>query len=317
MILIWTSDGGPLQYIAMAVLILVQVFPNWKSNLQDGFSHMNASADANALSTATATTTTTTTAETAVTGLALIFLVFFGIGTAIVIFNISRLRTWMNRPRPRPYENENAHLALYGFAGGVLLPFLWVLSRNQNVSLTDIYLLLVSLVQVGGFVWMLQQFLGSNNNNGHHPNSAAAAAKMARIVPRIHAMPIEEFVANDAEAYDSLSLARLQQMLRNRGEAVVDQNSSPSSSSNAASPVVDQRSQLVAALMKCRKYSDSCCICYEEYASGGSGSEETTFLRVWPNCHHEFHLECLDQWAYTFRNKAVELPTCPLCKESL
>lgn len=298
MIFIWTADGGPLQYGAMFLLILVQLLPNL-INMMTESQPSNSSRDQTASRTSSSPEPWTT--DDSIRWIALSFVLFFGIFTAIVVANSNRLRGWLNRPRNRNGADREARWAVWGFATGVLLCFLWFINRPGSPnslygSFTDAYLLLVSLVQVGGFVWMLQQFF-SNEDNGLFPrnnNRQASSAKMARIVAKIHAMPLEGFVKDDLGSYASLKIARLQQMLQVRG--------------NKENYL--ERSEIVSALKKRRKYSDSCCICCEDYL------EREDTLRIWPKCNHEFHLECLDQWAYTFQNKA-DLPTCPLCKESL
>ena len=73
-----------------------------------------------------------------------------------------------------------------------------------------------------------------------------------------------------------------------------------------------ERPELVAAVQACRNYNDYCCICSVEYQTGDP-------LRVLPKCRHEFHMECLDKWAYSFADKQQQRrePTCPLCKGTL
>lgn len=76
----------------------------------------------------------------------------------------------------------------------------------------------------------------------------------------------------------------------------------------------NDRSSLVDAVEKCRKYHETCSICFEGYRTGD-------YLRVLSQCHHEFHDECITKWAGTFatssKSKRGAMPTCPLCNESL
>jgi flagellar biogenesis protein FliO len=300
MIFIWTSNGGQLQYVAIFLLVLVQLLPNL-IYLQD---EERLSSDYTSRDHTDSLSSSSSPTSSSLKSIALAFIILFVVLAAIVIANLNHLREWSRR------SDRRIHLAVLGFASGVVLCFLWFFylpttssaSNSLYESFEDAYLLFAILTQVGGFIWMLQQFFSNNpnfafptrNNNINNNNQQTNSAKMARIVAKIHAMPIEEFAKDDPNSYASLKVARLQQMLRIRGDH----------------EKYLERSELVSALKQCRKYSDSCCICCEDYAEG----EDT--LRVLPKCHHEFHLECLDQWAYTFQNKA-NLPTCPLCKESL
>lgn len=303
MIFVWTSNGGSLQYVAIFLLILVQLLPNLINLLdEEQQSSYYTSRDHTASSSSSPSAT-----ASSLKSIALAFIILFVILAAIVIANLNHLREWLHRPRHNDGVDHRIRWAVLGFASGVVLCFLFFLNLpsfadayNLHESVADAYCLLLLLTQVGGFIWMLQQFF-SNNPNGAFPtrndnnnNQQTNSAKMASIVAKIHAMPIEEFAKDDPNSYASLKVARLQQMLQIRGDH----------------EKYLERSELVSALKQCRKYSDSCCICCEDYVEG----EDT--LRVLPKCHHEFHLECLDQWAYTFQNKA-NLPTCPLCKESL
>ncbi len=69
------------------------------------------------------------------------------------------------------------------------------------------------------------------------------------------------------------------------------------------------------------KYNDTCCICLSTFVRDER-------IRVLPNCRHEFHRCCIEEWAQTFAaEKGMRLrlgchvksgnPTCPLCKTCL
>jgi hypothetical protein len=54
----------------------------------------------------------------------------------------------------------------------------------------------------------------------------------------------------------------------------------------------------------CRFYEGpSCAVCLGEYEIG-------EMIRQLPDCHHQFHLDCIDQWLATHT-------TCPMCRRSL
>jgi hypothetical protein len=199
-----------------------------------------------------------------------------------------------------------------GLASGLVCGiFLWGMFANNvedpalSRSLSDIALFLGSLLQFAGFVWMMtRSFADARQQRGQHQQPQQNPAKLAKIVAKIRELPLEEFVPNDPEAYSKLKISQLKGMLQNRGDT--------------ASYL--ERNEMVSCLMKQRKYDDSCCICYEDYYCHPTTNEQqqqdqelVMFLRILPRCGHEFHLECLDQWAYTFERKA-EAPCCPLCK---
>lgn len=54
----------------------------------------------------------------------------------------------------------------------------------------------------------------------------------------------------------------------------------------------------------CRVYEGpSCAVCLGDYEIG-------EMIRQLPDCHHHFHLDCIDQWLATHT-------TCPMCRRSL
>ncbi|TMW68701.1 hypothetical protein Poli38472_006169 [Pythium oligandrum] len=135
--------------------------------------------------------------------------------------------------------------------------------------------------------------------------SASAAAQAAaapsaeeafdRIMHTIQAMPMEEFMTPDE--LRETSIHELKDRLKRRD---VDY----------AGCV--ERNELVDLLVTFRggpSNNDTCCICCEEYQSGD-------IMRLLRRCKHEFHLECLDKWAFTSVN-AERKPVCPLCNQSL
>lgn len=125
-------------------------------------------------------------------------------------------------------------------------------------------------------------------------------AKLEEMTALVSRMPLEGFVTEEATAQD-VPIGKLKEMLAIRGVTETEMNS------------FVERQNMVERLNQCRQYSDTCCICFEEY-------EEGEPLRVLSKCCHELHVECLDKWIYTFANNAAKLrqdPTCPLCKVSL
>jgi len=60
-----------------------------------------------------------------------------------------------------------------------------------------------------------------------------------------------------------------------------------------------------SAVLSC----SSCSICCEDYQNGD-------VLRIL-SCHHAFHKNCMDSWAYSFCRRKEKCPTCPLCKQTI
>ena len=124
--------------------------------------------------------------------------------------------------------------------------------------------------------------------------------KLSKIIQMIQSLPMEEFVSNDD--YGNCKISQLKQMLAVRN----------SDSQSAVFMGGLERHQLEQAVKDRRNFCDTCSICHEEYQPGD-------LLRVLPNCRHEFHLECIDQWAFTFSNanKCGRNPSCPLCNKEI
>ena len=155
-------------------------------------------------------------------------------------------------------------------------------------------------------VLMMRSFLrdirdgGAQNNNNYNEHQSREA-KLSGIVKRIQTMPMEEFVADTA--MDKCSVSQLKKMLEIR---------SSNEKNNPTEAIIVERQELVEAIQKRRNFCDTCCICCEEYKEGD-------LLRVLPKCRHEFHVECMDQWAYSFANNKAKRkrdPTCPLCNQT-
>ena len=362
MIFIWTSDGGPLQYVSLFLFLLYQLHPFFfspplllevENESSSAASSINDSADA------------VTSNDDDDDDASLIFMMIFtctvvalGILGVALYSNRNNVIEWFRRTRQQQQQQQQQQeensttqqrmvplYATLGSIAGIICGgslWWWWNSDNPNISAiaSDIYLTVLSLVQLIGFVYMFgssfmrRQENGNNNSNNSSSNNSN---KMIKIMSKIREMPIEEFYKNDKESYSCLSISQLKEMLRVRG--MIQQQEQQNGTKFL------ERSDLVSALISCRKYSESCCICCEDYndnnnnnnhynnntndtnnnntqkqqlgeeGKGGSDLGTRDILRIFPQCHHEFHLECLDQWAYTFQNKPDHLlPTCPLCK---
>lgn len=140
-----------------------------------------------------------------------------------------------------------------------------------------------------------QRDAGAGNRAQAATGTTSSADRFNRITRVIQVMPTEEFKA-PAEL-QSAGIHELKERLRRRE---VDFSGCV------------ERAELVELLVRFRggpANNDTCCICCEEYQSGDA-------LRLLRKCKHEFHLECLDKWAFTSVG-SDRAPSCPLCNQAL
>ncbi|TDH64926.1 uncharacterized protein CCR75_006829 [Bremia lactucae] len=134
---------------------------------------------------------------------------------------------------------------------------------------------------------------GTNFNRTAHNESRSETFN--RTLRTIQVMPTEQF--KTPEELKEASISELKQRLERR---------------NVDFAGCVERLDLVELLIKFRggpANNDTCCICCEEYETGD-------VLRLLRKCKHEFHLECLDKWAFTSVN-SQRAPFCPLCNQGL
>lgn len=286
MIFIWTPDGGPLQYVGLAIF-LFQFIPVFIPA---------ASASLNL------PITTMLSAATALSMTAIAYSWQTGA--------LSRLAEYVTRGFPHVMQTVHGAIrALRQTTGISTNGGLTLLLGGTVVAFSAFFLwldahVISSLFHVFGVCLILRaQLRGQAGMGGNIPGAGGTeaesrAAKMDEIVKIVQKMPVEEFVPED-DAMDKFSISQLKKMLAVRGQQT-----------EGGSYL--ERQDLVDAVKKRRNFCESCVICCEEYNEGEP-------LRILPRCSHEFHLECLDQWAYTFANKSKRRrqPSCPLCNASL
>ena len=139
-----------------------------------------------------------------------------------------------------------------------------------------------------------------NNNNRNNKKNT-----IDQIIKTISTMPIEEYIPE--RDIHKCSISKLREMINARS----NNNNKGSSVSSSSDNYFIERKELEDAVKQRRKGNNSCCIiCFEEYQAGD-------IIRILP-CNHEFHLECIDHWAFTFAStttsRSREKPSCPLCK---
>eukprot|EP00978_Attheya_sp_CCMP212_P009415 scaffold22288_cov50-Attheya_sp.AAC.1 len=116
-------------------------------------------------------------------------------------------------------------------------------------------------------------------NNRDDDDDRQQQEALSEIVKTVAAMPVEEFVP-ESDMEKKCTVGQLKRMLEIRTKHQTQ---------HVAENVLE-RSDLVDSLRRCRKSSESCCICLNDYIDiAGDG------VRVLPKCCHEFHVECIDQ----------------------
>ncbi|OWZ22947.1 hypothetical protein PHMEG_0002248 [Phytophthora megakarya] len=131
--------------------------------------------------------------------------------------------------------------------------------------------------------------------NQNRAQEEARSETFNRTLRTIQVMPTEDF--RTPEELQEASITELKQRLERR---------------DVDFAACVERRELVELLVKYRggpSNNDTCCICCEEYQAGD-------VLRLLRKCKHEFHLECLDKWAFTSVN-SQRAPSCPLCNQGL
>jgi hypothetical protein len=150
-----------------------------------------------------------------------------------------------------------------------------------------------------------------NNDNFREPQLS-----MLDIVLIMHHHPRETFIPNNELDRSSKEQLNRMLMIRQQQQQQDEENNSSQTGETLnvhAMQGVQDRNNLVESVKKCRKYNETCAICFEDYEKGDC-------LRVISQCHHEFHDDCIIKWAGTFatsNSKRGFSPTCPLCNESL
>ena len=103
-------------------------------------------------------------------------------------------------------------------------------------------------------------------------------------------------------------------MLRCRQIVVPENVNADTDDTDTAEDSEQKRRSLIKELIQHRNYNDTCCICLSQFVNGER-------IRILPSCKHEFHSDCISQWAKTFATKGRSsfcsskrgIPTCPLC----
>lgn len=270
MIFVWTSEGGPLQYIGLG-LFLLQLLPQILPELSRGWNLGERQREFAG-----------------------------GLVVGLVSFALWKFRHEDARTALRQRASELVQQFRGREWSYYAMPALLGVFLGCALTLGSAVDLLRWLPYVGQLLTMASVLgIGRQLEPQHHQDTPTAQAKLEEMTALVGRMPLEPFVPEEEMATTPIS--KLKQMLQHRGATQEELNS------------FVERQNLVDALKKRRKVSDTCCICFEDLAKDDP-------MRVLPNCGHELHVECLDKWVYTFAtnpSKIRQQPTCPLCKEGM
>lgn len=290
---VWSNDGGPLQYIGLALFLLQFISVSFPSLLRH------------------------------------VWAIGFGIVLAPTLYVLHRMHRDgltlgqvrdLAVQRAREVVNNVSNIITGTINGGggnnngirpqVVLPlvglivvFVSVIASALESGNASALVGLFQFAAIGMTMYSMRRGMERQADTGGD-RQGRSANTLSGIIDLVASMPVEEYVSEDS--YDKCSISQLKKMLEIR------KNCNGGSIGAAIQDIVEKR-ELVDAVRKCRKCSDSCIICFEEYKTGDP-------IRVLPKCGHEFHVECVDQWAYTYAssaNRRNQQPSCPLCKVAL
>lgn len=155
----------------------------------------------------------------------------------------------------------------------------------------------------------------------HNARSTESKLSHNEVRKIMQSIPTESFVPD--EELEHCEATRLSKMIYNRPLSPKKSNNTledidmPSLDLNQNNALDVSKQTLTKVLRQRRNYNETCCICISQFEC-----QET--ILVLPDCHHEFHKTCIDQWAETFVAKRLcsahdgkrGNPTCPLCNKS-
>eukprot|EP00565_Helicotheca_tamesis_P004907 CAMPEP_0185739452 /NCGR_PEP_ID=MMETSP1171-20130828/35476_1 /TAXON_ID=374046 /ORGANISM="Helicotheca tamensis, Strain CCMP826" /LENGTH=249 /DNA_ID=CAMNT_0028411029 /DNA_START=88 /DNA_END=834 /DNA_ORIENTATION=- len=249
MIFIWSSNGGPLQYVGL-LLFLLQFLPVLQLHYNVTQSH-----------------------------LFILSFILMASGLAIGWYSGSLTRL-VNAASTHIEDARNFIQRTTGITGTAKILCL-LLGCFVTVAVSSYFggpEMVIFPLHIIAALLLIKGALADERDaheQGRRNDEASREAKMAEIVQIVQNMPIEEFVPRD-DVDSECSVSQLKKMLDVRGKQVKDGECL-------------ERRDLVEAVKGCRNFSETCCICCEDYNKGDP-------LRILPKCRHEFHLECLDQW---------------------
>ena len=128
-------------------------------------------------------------------------------------------------------------------------------------------------------------------------------------------IPTESYVPS--KDMHKCSIKILRQMQQRRRKSQHEESGSSSS--------IISKDSIVRELQRTRKSCESCTICFEEFHTDDT-------ISILPNCHHEFHTDCIKKWSNVFvcvdaqpalflgrriNNQRLGYPSCPLCNVTI
>ena len=342
MLFIWTGDGGPMQYVGLA-LFLVQLVPYFffgdsgyilteQQQRQQSQSYQTQQPPPPQHLQQRASTSTTpqqqqasstydyyyydqTILQNLQSGNMSVFMLLL-MGSALFVGIVSGLyvtgylsnirRSLLNaRIKYQTYLTERTGYewttgqtsAFMGLLAGIIISILLTLDVPTFVMVFQ-WLVFIQVLHR-----QFRNINGGRDARGNNNSAASQEEKLEKLVETVQRMPIESFVSWE-DMVTKTTVKELKQMLNVRRSGGNDGDTTPNNE-------ID-RDSLLESLKKQRQYSETCCICFEDF-------ETNDPMRILPKCCHELHVECMDQWVYTFATpiKQQQNPSCPLCKAPL
>lgn len=278
MLFVWTSEGGPLQYLGLGIFLL-QLAPHLFPAFERLFNEQQTTSWVVGLLVGVLTAA------------------FWKLGTTAVR---QRLEQWTEQARVRLQEATGREWSYYTVPAllGVALGCLITLGSTVDAVRWLPYLgQLVALLSMLGVGRRGQQRQRHHHNN---VNPAVRQAKLEAMTTLVRSMPLEPFVTEEDTA-TTASISQLKQMLQRRGTSQAELDS------------FVERQNLVDALQTKRQYSDTCCICFEDLVK----DEPMRILPNCCHELHVECLDKWVYTFATNAAKLHQDPTCPLCKETM
>jgi hypothetical protein len=247
MIFIWTSDGGPLQYIGLA-LILIRFLLSLLQIIE-----WELPSHETVLRTIVFTV-----------GSMLPFALFVGYRSGITvprIWHAVASRAIVQAARDQYWRTT--------FGMGMVMIVLVLATSNPAMLLQSLQFLPLLLFLYSKMRGDTEGVGGGGPIPGGWSAAPPPANDLSNIVKIVSRMPVEGYVAEDE--LDHCTISELKQMLHIR-QTVPHSNNHPASATSPSRPspprdFIEKR-ELVEAVRSCRQASESCCICYEDYQKG-------------------------------------------------
>ena len=207
-------------------------------------------------------------------------------------------------------HNDSSMLCLFALGNISFACSFYFLSDSTANLLICMLLSLLSYLVVTIMVLFSLRWNIENNKENDQP-----ILTQNHIDSLMSSIPTESYVP--FEDMHLCSIKTLRQIQQRRRKYPPEESESPSS--------MNSKDTIVRKLQRMRKSCESCTICFEELKSGDT-------VCILPNCHHEFHTDCMKKWSNVFvsvdthqtlflgrriSNQRRGYPSCPLCNVTI